>query len=188
MVKKPVDGIQKQKLVLAGTVNRTIVDFPAELKLNPHDSISITKSGTFPIYLTSYQHYWKKEPSVDSSDFRIETRFADNNLSMTAGKAEKMIVTLKVGKDAQYVMVEVPVPGGCSYESKGGYFRGSCHSEFYKNHVSIFFENIRPGNYEYVIELLPRYTGEYTLNPAKAELMYFPLFSSNNGLKQLIIK
>jgi uncharacterized protein YfaS (alpha-2-macroglobulin family) len=188
MLKKPGEEIQKQKLVLAGTVSRTAEEFPFELKIRPDDSIRITKTGTFPVYLTSYQHYWKTEPSVDSSDFRIETRFADNNLQMTAGKAEKMVVSLKVEKDAQYVMVEVPVPGGCSYESKNGYFRGSCHSEFYKDHVSIFFENIRPGTYEYEIDLLPRYTGRYSINPAKAELMYFPLFSSNNSLKQMIIK
>jgi alpha-2-macroglobulin len=188
MVKKSGDEIQKQKLVLAGTVNRTIFDFPTELKFKPDDSITITKYGTFPVYITSYQHYWKSDPSVDTSDFKIETSFADNDLVMTAGKAEKMVVTLKVEKDAQYVMVEVPVPGGCSYESRAGYFSGACHTEFYKDHVSLFFENITPGNYRYEIDLLPRYTGKYTINPAKAELMYFPIFSSNNGLKQMMIK
>lgn len=188
MLKKPGKEIQKQKLVLAGTISRTIDEFPLDLKIKADDSITVKKTGTFPVYLTSYQHYWKIDPSIDSSDFRIETRFADNDLKMTAGKAEKMVVLLKVEKDAQYVMVEVPIPGGCSYESKEGYYRGSCHTEFYKDHVSIFFENIKPGNYEYEIDLLPRYTGKYAINPAKAELMYFPVFSSNNALKQMIIK
>jgi hypothetical protein len=32
------------------------------------------------------------------------------------------------------------------------------------------------GNYYFEIELEPRYAGNYHLNPAKAELMYFPCF------------
>ena len=180
--------IQKQKLVLKGAVNRSVEEFPFELTLAPHDSVAIAKSGIFPVYITSYQHYWKTDPSSDTSYFTINTSYEDNNLMMTAGKPEKMKVSLRVIKDAQYVMVEVPIPGGSSYESKSGSFRGSCHTEFYKDHVSVFFNNLRPGNYEFDIELLPRYTGRYTLNPAKAELMYFPLFSSNNALKQIIIK
>lgn len=182
------EDVQKQKIVLTGAINKNVEEFPFEIKLGPRDSVKITKSGIFPIYITSYQHYWKTDPSADTSRFSIETRFEDNNLTMTAGKPEKMKVSLRVAKDAQYVMVEVPIPGGSSYESKNGYFRGSCHTEFYKNHISIFFDSLRPGNYEFEIELLPRYTGKYTINPAKAELMYFPLFSSNNALKQIVIK
>jgi len=51
-----------------------------------------------------------------------------------------------------------------------------------------FYSNLNTGRYDFEIDLLPRFTGKYTLNPAKAELMYFPVFSSNNALKQLIIK
>jgi hypothetical protein len=185
---KNSDEISTQKLVLGGTIKKTVEEFPFELKIGRDDSVTISKSGTYPVYLTAYQHYWKSDPSVDSSDFIIETRFEDNDMRMTAGRSEKMIVSLEVKNDAQYVMAEIPIPGGCSYESRSGYFRGSCHTEFFKDRVSVFFENIRPGKYEYVIELLPRYTGRYTINPAKAELMYFPVFSSNNSLKQIKVK
>jgi uncharacterized protein YfaS (alpha-2-macroglobulin family) len=179
---------RKSTLTLSGSVNKTVTEFPFEIKTKPSDSIRITKTGTFPVYLTSYQHYWKSDPSADTSYFAIVTTLDRGNGQIKAGKPVKMNVTLRVYKDAQYVMMEIPIPGGCSYESKNGYFSGASHTEFFKDHVAVFFENLRPDKYNFEIELLPRYTGKYTVNPAKAGLMYFPLFSSNNALKTLIIK
>jgi len=35
---------------------------------------------------------------------------------------------------------------------------------------------------------MPRYTGNFVLNPAKAEMMYFPVFYGREGLKKVEIK
>lgn len=178
----------KSTITFTGSINKTITEFPFELKTKPADSFTITKKGTFPIYFTSYQHYWESNPSADTSYFAIKTDLNDGKGMIKAGKPVIMKVTLRVHKDAQYVMLEIPVPGGCSYELKTGNFEGASHSEFFKDHVAVFYQNLRPGTYYYEISLLPRYTGRYTVNPAEAELMYFPLISSNNALKSLIIK
>ena len=188
LLKSSDGGIKKPSIMLSGSVNKTVTDFPFELKTQASDSISILKTGTFPVYLTSYQHYWKSDPSTDTTYFSIVTSFEDNSSLLKAGKPVKMKIMLRVSKDAQFVMMEIPIPGGCSYDSKNGYFRKAAHTEFFKDHVAIFFENLNSGKYNYEIKLLPRYSGRYTLNPAKAELMYFPLFSSNNALKTLVIK
>ncbi len=180
--------IRKPVMVLSGSVSRTVTDFPFELNTEPSDSISISKRGTFPVYLTSYQHYWETDPSTDTTYFSVATSFENSSDLLKAGKPVKMKVALRVSKDAQFVMMEVPIPGGCSYESKNGFFDRAEHTEFFRDHVAVFFENLKPGKYNYEIELLPRYSGRYTLNPAKVELMYFPLFSSNNALKTLLIK
>jgi len=37
------------------------------------------------------------------------------------------------------------------------------------------------------LPLLPRFTGSYSLNPARAEMMYFPVFNGNSGVKRVII-
>jgi hypothetical protein len=42
-----------------------------------------------------------------------------------------------------------------------------------------FCERLGPGTHRFEVELLPRYTGHFTLNPAKVELMYFPVFQAN---------
>jgi uncharacterized protein YfaS (alpha-2-macroglobulin family) len=181
-------GIRKPVIVLSGSVSKTVTEFPFELKTQPSDSVSISKTGTFPVYLTSYQHYWKSDPSTDTTFFSVSTSFENGTSLLKAGKTVKMKVELRVSKDAQFVMMEVPIPGGCSYESKNGFFTSAVHTEFFRDHVAVFFENLKPGKYNYEIDLLPRYSGSYTLNPAKAGLMYFPLFSSNNALKTLTIK
>jgi alpha-2-macroglobulin len=185
---KASDGeIKKSSLILSGSVNKKVTDFPFELKTQSSDSISILKTGTFPVYLTSYQHYWKSDPSTDTTYFSVTTSFENSYSLLKSGKPAKMKISLRVSKDAQFVMMEIPIPGGCSYDSKNGFFRSAEHTEFFKDHVAVFFENLTSGKYDYEIELLPRYSGRYTLNPAKAGLMYFPLYSSNNALKTLII-
>jgi hypothetical protein len=34
---------------------------------------------------------------------------------------------------------------------------------------------------------MPRYSGKYTLNPAKAEQMYFPVFYGREGMKKVVL-
>ena len=104
-------------------------------------------------------------------------------------KAEKFTVKIKVKKDAEFVQIEIPIPAGCSYESKNNaYFPYEVHREFYKNQVAIFCQRLPKGEYSFDIELLPRFTGNYILNPAKVELMYFPTFNANNEMKRVVIK
>ncbi|MBC9908843.1 hypothetical protein ICL55_00315 [Chitinophaga varians] len=37
------------------------------------------------------------------------------------------------------------------------------------------------------MSLLPRYSGSYHLNPAKASMMYFPTFFGRTGMKRILI-
>ena len=62
------------------------------------------------------------------------------------------------------------------------------YRESFKDRTVIFCENLPQGTYTFNIELIPRYTGRYSLNPAKAEMMYFPVINSNNGLRRVDIK
>jgi|GEM_PF-6116286 len=61
------------------------------------------------------------------------------------------------------------------------------HREYFKNEVAIFCEKLPIGEYTFSIELMPRYTGTYTLNPAKIELMCFPTFSANDEIKKVLV-
>ncbi len=188
LLKEASGKIENPSITLSGTMNRKITEFPFIEKIMQSDSIKVTKTGTYPVYITIYSRQWKSDPSEDSTYFKINSYFEDHDLNMKGGKAEKLLVSLKVRKDAQYVMVEIPIPGGCSYESKANTYSGASHTEFFKNHVSIFYDYLKPGDYKLEVNLLPRYSGRYTINPVKAELMYFPTFSSNNELKQVKIR
>ncbi len=115
---------------------------------------------------------WRKRPLVPSH-------------KLEAG--EKIMLTAKVvvKKKADYVMVEIPIPASCSYASKNSGSYLEAHREYARNKVSIFCEILKAGTYEFKVELLPRYSGSYTLNPATAEQMYFPVFYGNERMKRV---
>ena len=183
------EQVTKPKLALTGSIKKEIDKFPFEATLSSNDTLEIRKSGDFPIYLTAYQRYWDPDPKEKKSDFEISTSFVDidNNL-LKAGKEVKLKVQLKVKKDADYVMLNVPIPGGCSYFDKSKTSKFEVYRESFRNETAIFCEKLRKGEYEFTIDLMPRYTGKYTLNPAKVELMYFPTFNANNSLKKVTVK
>ena len=89
---------------------------------------------------------------------------------------------------ADYVMIEIPIPAGCSYREKpNNYWNRESHREYFKNRVAIFCEDLPIGKYTFTIPLEPRFSGTYTLNPTKAEQMYFPIFLNVNKVKILIV-
>lgn len=59
------------------------------------------------------------------------------------------------------------------------------HRAYFKNKTSIFCTKLKQGKYTFEIDLMPRYTGSYILNPAKAEMMYFPVFYGREGMKRV---
>ena len=181
--------LTKPTLNISGDVNQSISEFPFEMKVAPNQQISISKSGDFPIYFTNYQRYQNRKPDIKKDDFEISTKFEKDVSTLTAGQKTKLIVEVNVKKDAEYVMINVPIPGGCSYADKKNYYsRNESHREYFKHETAIFCQNLRKGKYTYNINLIPRYSGNYTLNPAKVELMYFPTFNANNEVKKMRIK
>ena len=89
--------------------------------------------------------------------------------------------------DADYVMINVPIPAGCSYENKDQPWQNEVHREYFKDRVSIFSRKLKQGKYTFIVNLLPRYDGIYNLNPAKAEMMYFPVFYGREGMKKVVV-
>jgi|AGTN01.1.fsa_nt_gi Large extracellular alpha-helical protein len=179
---------EKSALTIDGSISKTIDTFPATITLSAGDKISVSKRGINPVYLTFYQRNWNKNPQIKKGDFEIQTHFEDHPVQLIQGKKTKMIVDLQVKKDADFVMINVPIPAGCSYDGKKQNLRNEIHREYFKNETVIFCEQLRSGKYTFEIELLPRFSGNYTLNPAKVELMYFPTFNANNEAKKIGIE
>ena len=178
----------KPVLQISGDVVETVTKFPFEMEIASTQNLNVTKTGSFPVYLTSYEKYWDKVPKVKSDNFEITTHFEDNSSSiLKAGEEVTLTAKVKVKHDAQYIMVNIPIPGGCSYADKRNYFKNESHREYFKNETAIFCEYLPEGEYSFEVKLIPRYTGNYTLNPAKVELMYFPTFSGNNKVRKVKI-
>ncbi len=148
------------------------------------------KTGGGLVYLTAYQQYFNTQPKPIADNFVIHTYFQKNTENITtikAGEKIKMIVSVNVLKDAEYVQIEIPIPAGCAYGSKNNN-DWTVYKEFYKNKVSLFSESLTKGKHEFEIELEPRYSGTFTLNPAKVSLLYFPVFYGRNEMKRISIQ
>lgn len=169
-----------------------VTSFPYSTTLQSANNISISKQGTMPVYFTAYEQHWNTTPEKVESDFVVKSSFEKNGQSidiLKAGEPVVMRIKVTVKADADYVMVEAPIPAGCSYHDKRqGYTNNEVHREHFKNKVSIFCNSLKKGDYEFVVSLLPRYTGSYHLNPAKAEMMYFPVFYGREGMKKVRVQ
>ncbi|MGY4384556.1 TonB-dependent SusC/RagA subfamily outer membrane receptor [Pedobacter sp. UYP24] len=154
-------------------------------------SLTVDKKGKAPIYFTAYQQFQNPVPKKVSQDFTVNTSFLQNGVKVTqlkAGAITTLEVEVEVKADANYVMVEIPIPAGCSYYSKKQEYGGiETHREYFKNKTSVFCAGLKIGKYVFEVQLMPRYTGKYTVNPAKAELMYFPTFYGREGIKKVAI-
>ncbi|HVI49049.1 MAG TPA: alpha-2-macroglobulin family protein [Chitinophaga sp.] len=175
------------------TINdQRITAFPYNTIIRSGTPVNISKSGGMPVYFTSWKQHWNPAPEKVSGKFEVRSSFekdAKEVNRLTAGTPVTMKVEVDVKADAEYVMIEVPVPAGCSYESKsqGGWWRTEAHREYYKNKVSIFCNMLRRGKHVFHISLIPRYSGSFHINPAKAEMMYFPVFFGRETMKQVVI-
>lgn len=173
--------------------HETIQQFPFQKVLPKASSeLNISKKGTGPLYLVTHQNKWNNAPSVKDSIFSIKTWFEKDNEKidhLKAGVPVQMKVELLVSKKGDYAMVEIPIPAGCSYGRKNvNRLPAETHREYFKNKVIIYCEQLNAATYTFNIELQPRFNGQYTVNPARAEYMYLPILYGNNALKQIMIK
>jgi uncharacterized protein YfaS (alpha-2-macroglobulin family) len=99
-----------------------------------------------------------------------------------------MRIDVDVKGDAEFVMIEAPIPAGCTYYNKTqSYGNHEVHREYFKNKLSIFCGYLPKGTYQFQVLLLPRFTGIYRLNPARAELMYFPVLYGREAMRSVTI-
>lgn len=177
------------KLVLSGGITKTIDQFPFTLDAGAMDRLSVSKSGNAPVYFTAYQEHWNATPARIDKDFVVDSYFNDNAYRLNAGKPVPLHVKVEVKRDAEFVMIEVPIPAGCSYREKPQpRTNGEVHREYYHHKTNIYCKYLKKGTYVYTIELLPRYSGNYTLNPAVVECMYFPTIYGRETAKDVKIR
>ncbi|MFL5811925.1 MAG: alpha-2-macroglobulin family protein, partial [Flavisolibacter sp.] len=171
---------------------KTVTQFPYSATIKGGQTISLTKQGSWPVYFTAYEQHWNKTPEKVAGNFEVSSLFEKNMAAVSQLKAGEPVVlkiNVNVTADASYVLIEVPIPAGCSYQDKSqSHSNNEVHREYFKNKVSIFCSSLKKGSYSFSVSLLPRYTGRYSLNPAKAEMMYFPVFYGREEMKKISIR
>jgi uncharacterized protein YfaS (alpha-2-macroglobulin family) len=182
---------ESQGPVVLDVNGRHIASFPYTDTLIATGKINISKQGKRPVYFTAYQQFFNKQPEKISGLFAVSSVFKANDAvqqDLKAGVPVTLKVEVTVQKTADYVLIEIPIPAGCSYNDKPqSWANNEVHREHFKDRVSIFCTQLRPGTHTFNVSLLPRYSGRYHLNPAKAEMQYFPVFMGREALKKVNI-
>lgn len=157
------------------------------IELDPERPLVIRKEGRQEVYLTAYQSFFNRQPESRGGLFDIQTSLWQQGQptnSLQAGIPAQLKARLRVEAAADYVMLEIPIPAGCSYYQEGGYRSApEVHREYFRHKTAIFCEALAPGVYEFAVALEPRFSGRYTLNPAQASLMYYPAFFGREEVK-----
>ena len=169
---------------LAGKEQQTLTKFPYETTLHSGEYLNIKKESGIPLFYSAYTIERRTNERFGDA-FEIKTHIKEQTLKRGAPIMMEVEVTVKQ-ENAEHVMIEVPIPAGCSYENKSrGYSNYEVYREYFKEKTVIFCESLPKGKYKYYINLLPRYSGSYILNPAKVEMMYFPVINANNDLRKV---
>lgn len=181
--------VKPAQLLVSGDTSFSVTAFPLSLRLNNPviKNITIKKQGGSIVYLTAYQRYFNAAPVPVEENFGIATSFSINGYTVQeikTGDRVKMEMTVMVKKDAEFVMLDVPIPAGCIFVNKTN-DDWRAFKEYRKDRLLLFAESLPKGTHQFEVELEPRYSGVYSLNPAKAALMYFPTFFGTNALRKI---
>ncbi|MDO7874269.1 carboxypeptidase-like regulatory domain-containing protein [Hymenobacter sp. ASUV-10] len=176
---------------LSGSLSQTVTKFPFTTQLPATAGpLTLRKEGSLPLYATAYQSYWDPAPPSVSKAFTVRTTLAGQGgtqVRLRAGQPTELLVTVDVKAAAHYVLLEVPIPAGCSYGEPAAPHYLEVHREYLRHQTSIFLDHLPVGRHTFRIALQPRYHGRYTLNPAKAELVYFPTQFGRSASKQAVV-
>jgi uncharacterized protein YfaS (alpha-2-macroglobulin family) len=101
------------------------------------------------------------------------------------GEITSLNIEIEPNQSAEYLMIEIPLPAGCTAAQQGPAFKSpGVYSEVRGDKVYLYLRKME-GRVNYQLPLLARYAGAFNLNPIKIELMYFPSFSGNNKLQKI---
>ena len=172
-----------------------VADFPHATTFGSAaaESVRLGREGSGPLPVVAYQRYFETAPTAEDNGFTVTSRFTDERqrplTTLRVGERSYLEVTVTTTADADYVLVEIPVPAGCSYadrtEPRGPH---AVHRAYRRDRVAVFCDRLPRGTHTYRVALEPRLAGDYTVNPARAELQYVPTVNGANGIRRLTIE
>ncbi|MCI4669023.1 MAG: hypothetical protein MRZ79_12890 [Bacteroidia bacterium] len=168
--------------------SRIIKDFPKIIPLS--DAAEITKKGHDPAYVSVFREEWNPNPQRLDSIFKLTSSIYKDGKqapSLKKGESYQFLVEVDAASFANFIALTIPIPAGCTFSEKIP-AAGELHREYYKDRVVIYLENMDKGKHSFVVPLLSRFGGNYSLNPVQVEMMYMPQFRGNNEIKQLSIE
>lgn len=186
LLKAGAKGGQVAKIRLTGKINEELTKFPYRVELTEGEELQIEKQSGVPLYVMQYKMERVTVAKTGVDGFGIKTSLENRKSLLKAGQPVNLLVEVTVNRDAsmEYVMIEIPIPGSCSYGDKHQDPKES-HREYFKEKTVIFCENLKAGTHTFSIPLLPRFSGKFIQNPAQVSLMYVPVVNANTEMKRV---
>ena len=151
-------------------------------------SVKIKHSGA-AVYTSFVHDIYKEDPVKLDSLFDIKTKFTSTKnktvSSLTKGKDVSLELDLMSFRTSKNVMIEIPIPSGCSYKGKALPRGNISHIEYFKNKVIYYIEHVPVGKTKIKIPLNVNFSGDFVIPPARASLMYYPFKAGNNTKKRI---
>jgi alpha-2-macroglobulin len=176
---------------IKGEINKTLTEWPFVKKMELKNPITVTKKGFGPVYVSSWTYNFNPKPQESGNNFKVKTGYYSNRREISrlkAGEPVTLRASISVQKKADYIMLEIPIPAGCSYDESQPWGNGECYRELFRNKVCIFYQVMNQGTYTAEVKLMPRFGGKFTQNPARVEMMYVPTFYGQTAIKKVEIK
>lgn len=192
--KVPAAKNRISNVLVKGSVQDSITMFPKTIQTNAADmNFKISKTGISPAFASVVYEYFNLNPKVQDSGFKVSTYFItakdDTVKNLKQGENVKLRTHVTVKKNSEYVMIEVPFPAGCvPVQTRSSYHYREASRETFKDRMFIFAGYLSAGNYTFDIDLECRFKGSFSMNPARASLMYFPEEYGNTALKKVTIE
>lgn len=181
------------QVLISGKITDTVRSFPYTYELrNNYDPLHFTKQGISPVYISVSYDYLNIAPQVHDGTFKVRSFFMRNNDTVTTLKqGDKFIIRTVVhcDKEADYVMVEIPIPAGCVQAQKAtsrSYMESG--RENYRDRTAIYCSRLYKGTYIFDVPVEARYKGSYNLSPARAQMMYYADEYGHTEVKRIPIK
>ncbi len=160
-------------------------EFPVRLAREAGSVTEVVSDGVSPIFFTAWQRRREENPAPASEGFAVDTRLVDAALGevqpLEEGRSVRLEARIDVEADADYVMIEIPIPAGMAYASEQPRSRYETYRERYMERTSIFCTRLPRGRHTFTVDLVPRYAGSYAVEAARAELMYYPTRCGRNA-------
>jgi hypothetical protein len=174
--------------VLWGDGTRQAIEENRAIITRKGEKVTVQKTGSGIAFASATVSRFESEPKPQATDFIVQSslRNADPaKNAITVGEKAVLDINIEAKAEARYVMLEIPIPASCTVvEQPFRTYRSGAYQEVKGDKVYVYLDRLA-GNFMWQIELLPRYAGDFTINPVKAELMYFPAKSGNNEVKRV---
>ncbi|MFV0507357.1 MAG: hypothetical protein ACK5L5_11765 [Bacteroidales bacterium] len=85
------------------------------------------------------QTYWDSKPEAKSGRLSVETYFdGKEGVALKVGEEVRLVASVTMEDDAECVMINIPIPAGCSYGDRQTRNSDEVHVEYFKKRSNIF--------------------------------------------------